>query len=151
MVANTLPKSDTKGGESPLNLLLEHMMLSDDDMKRLEEIVTHVADVNETFFHLNCIDYGRKGEHWILNYQQGAARNEYNRLCRGLIVHQPTGKIHSFPFARFFNFGEKDAVAIDLANAEIMEKMDGQRFRLLVLLWIVRKVQKRYLLFRTYA
>jgi hypothetical protein len=100
-------------------------MLSQEDLSRLKEIALHVKDANEDFFHLNCIDYGRKGDYWILNYQQGGGRNEYNRLCRGLVVHQPTGLIHSFPFARFFNFGEKDAVPLDFSNAEIMEKMDG--------------------------
>lgn len=100
-------------------------MLSNEDKLRLVEIAQHVKDANEDFFHLNCIDYGRKGDYWILNYQQGGARNEYNRLCRGMTVHQPTGLVHSFPFARFFNFGEKDAVPVDFANAEIMEKMDG--------------------------
>lgn len=100
-------------------------MLSLDDKNRLNEIALNVKNANETFFHQHCIDYGKKGDCWILNYKQGAIRDDYNRLCRGLVVHQPTGKIHSFPFARFFNFGEKDAVLVDFSNAEIMEKMDG--------------------------
>jgi hypothetical protein len=60
-----------------------------------------------------------------LNYQQGGVRNDYNRLCRGIVFHQKTGEIHSFPFTRFFNFGEKEAVPVDFSIAEILEKLDG--------------------------
>lgn len=113
-----------KEGQMLFLFLLENMMLSDLDQQRLKELVQHVVNGNESWLKINNIDFGKKGDLWIMNYGVGA-RNEYNRLARGLVVHQPTGSIYALPFCRFFNFGEKEAEIIDLANAEIMEKLDG--------------------------
>lgn len=99
-------------------------MLSDLDRLRLKELVRRVANQDEFWLTTKNINFGKKGDFWILNYGIGE-RNEYNRLARGLVVHQPTKSIQSFPFTRFFNFGEKEAEVVDLANADLMEKMDG--------------------------
>jgi hypothetical protein len=129
MVANTPLKSKNllvivKEGHLPFLFLLENMMLSDLDRLRLKELVRRVANQDEFWLTTKNINFGKKGDFWILNYGIGE-RNEYNRLARGLVVHQPTKSIQSFPFTRFFNFGEKEAEVVDLANADLMEKMDG--------------------------
>lgn len=90
----------------------------------LNTLINAVVSKNESWLKEYNIDYGIKGENWILNYGIGA-RNQYNRLARGIIIHQPTGKIVSFPFVRFYNFGEKEADTVDFANSEVMEKLDG--------------------------
>jgi len=68
----------------------------------------------------------------MLNYAPGP-RNIYNKLVRGMVVRKPVwGKkkdplslIASFPFVRFFNYGEKDAEDIALHQSELLEKLDG--------------------------
>jgi hypothetical protein len=100
-------------------------MLDQADKLRLREIVQNVVEGNENFFHAECIDFGIKGDYWILNYKKGSERTLHGRLCRGLVVNRIEQRIISMPFARFFNFGEKGADSFDFADAEIMEKMDG--------------------------
>jgi hypothetical protein len=100
-------------------------MFSNEDHAILKDIVYNVVVENQNFFNKYCIDYGIKKENWVLNYRQGEERNQVNRLCRGLVVNQATGTIVSFPFTRFFNYGEKEADSISFPEAEIMEKMDG--------------------------
>lgn len=47
------------------------------------------------------------------------------RECRGLILNEDTNEIVSFPFTKFFNFGEINAAEIDWATARCGEKIDG--------------------------
>ena len=45
--------------------------------------------------------------------------------ARGLILDADTNKIVSFPFTKFFNFGETNAAEIDWSTARCGEKIDG--------------------------
>lgn len=45
--------------------------------------------------------------------------------CRGLILDEDTKEIVSYPFNKFFNFGEPNAAKIDWASARIGQKIDG--------------------------
>lgn len=45
--------------------------------------------------------------------------------CRGLILNEDTLEIVSFPFTKFFNFGETNAAKIDWTTARCGEKIDG--------------------------
>ena len=47
------------------------------------------------------------------------------RECRGLILNEDTNEIVSFPFTKFFNFGEVHAAKIDWKTARCGEKIDG--------------------------
>ena len=50
---------------------------------------------------------------------------ELVRECRGLILDEDTREIVSFPFTKFFNFGEPNAANVDWATARCGEKIDG--------------------------
>ena len=45
--------------------------------------------------------------------------------ARGLILDADTNEIISFPFTKFFNFGETNAAEIDWKSASILKKVDG--------------------------
>ncbi len=90
----------------------------------LKTIVENFLSKNEEFFELHGINLSEKGKFTLLNYQQDAEHNQYNRWCRALVLDQ-AGKIRSLPFVRFFNVGQKEAVDIDLSRCHIVEKCDG--------------------------
>lgn len=91
---------------------------------KLDVIINHLKNQNHNWFLDNGIIVKDKGNYWVLNYVQYADKNPYNVLTRGLVVHK-SGRIASCPFFRFFNYGEPTAAAIDFANADILEKLDG--------------------------
>ena len=45
--------------------------------------------------------------------------------CRGLILDRRDWHVVSWPFAKFFNYGDGHAAQIDLASAHAQEKIDG--------------------------
>lgn len=45
--------------------------------------------------------------------------------CRGLILEKDTWNIVSFPFTKFYNYGEPYAAQIDWSTAKVEAKMDG--------------------------
>ena len=47
------------------------------------------------------------------------------RECRGLILDAETFEVVSFPFVKFFNYGEPHASQIDWKSAYVTEKIDG--------------------------
>lgn len=66
----------------------------------------------------------------ILNYSEKAQYdgvwNLTTRTCRGLIVHSSTGEVLARPWAKFFNHGQPEAEALDLAApVEVTDKLDG--------------------------
>ena len=79
--------------------------------------------------------YVRKQDHpteplFILNYTQKAmfegVWNTTTRTCRGLIINRETDEVVARPFAKFHNYGEKDAAAISLGSSvNVTDKMDG--------------------------
>ena len=50
--------------------------------------------------------------------------------CRGLILNEDTNEIVSFPFTKFFNFGETNAAEIDWTTARCGEKVDGSLIKI---------------------
>ena len=50
--------------------------------------------------------------------------------CRGLILNEDTNEIVSFPFTKFFNFGETNAAEIDWSTARCGEKVDGSLIKI---------------------
>lgn len=50
--------------------------------------------------------------------------------ARGLILDADTNEIISFPFTKFFNFGETNAAEIDWKSASILEKVDGSLIKI---------------------
>lgn len=50
--------------------------------------------------------------------------------CRGLILDEDTKEIVSYPFNKFFNFGESNAAKIDWTSAHIGQKIDGSLIKI---------------------
>lgn len=111
---------------------LIEMETTTQEKELIREIIQRIIKNDKSWLSDHFILVGDKGSYWILNYLQGP-RNEYNRLVRGMVVKKPDPNwsgdelelIRSFPFTRFFNHGEPDAAPVDLANAEMLEKLDG--------------------------
>ena len=66
----------------------------------------------------------------IYNYSEKAQYagvwNDVTLLCRGLVVDTATGTVLARPFAKFFNHGQPDAPAFDLADKVVVtDKADG--------------------------
>ena len=97
------------------------------ELQNLKEIINKSND--KTWLDSKNIGATTKSGYIVLNYNQGGDRNEWNRLARGLVVREgegePLDRIVSFPFTRFFNYGEKDAAPIQLDNSDMVEKLDG--------------------------
>lgn len=99
---------------------------------QIRTIIDRLIRRDEQWFSDQAIVVGKMANRWILNYAP-SPRTEFNRLVRGMVVQMPepgwTGDpldlVKSFPFIRFFNQGEEDADPVDLANAEMLEKLDG--------------------------
>lgn len=118
------------------------------EKRQLRTIIRKLIANDKTWLNLQEIMWSEKGDYWILNYVPGG-RNEYNRLCRGLVVRKdlsnwsassrlktwfdPCARIASFPFIRFHNYeevyvdasGKKHKATIDFINSEMIEKLDG--------------------------
>lgn len=114
--------------------------MNEQDKNNLHTLLTHLVNGNKVFLDEKAISVKDKGDRWMLNYIQGGGRNEFNRLVRGMVVGKPdmtqyayirSGRldvlsfIESFPFSRFFNRAESDAAVVDLANSDMIEKLDG--------------------------
>lgn len=102
--------------------------MTPEDLDRLKEIIDNVE--NKQWLINKNIGSTRKGDYYVLNYNQGGDRNQYNRLARGLVIDARTylacfDRVVSLPFTRFFNYGEKDAAQINLDNSDMIEKLDG--------------------------
>jgi hypothetical protein len=110
-------------------------MVTQDDLAGLATIVNKLLQNDISWFVEHDLRVGDKGAYWILNYGIDG-KNDINRLARGLVVQKPSEDfsgdpldlIKSFPFIRFFNQGEPQADAIDLSNADMLEKKDGCMF-----------------------
>src|SRR5689334_2572498 len=66
----------------------------------------------------------------IFNYtaacQFAAEWNEATLLCRGLVVDADAGVVLARPFAKFFNYGQPGAPALDpTAPVDVYDKLDG--------------------------
>ena len=63
----------------------------------------------------------------LLKYDQlnSDLGNDIVQECRGLILDSDTFDIVSYPFNKFFNYGESHAATIDWASAYVTQKLDG--------------------------
>lgn len=72
--------------------------------------------------------------HYADEAQYEKAWNNFNRMCRGLIVDLANKKILAYPFDKFFNLDEMPETAYsvleDLGSFEITEKLDGSMLTL---------------------
>jgi len=50
--------------------------------------------------------------------------------CRGLVLDETTNEVISYPFNKFFNFGEPNAAAIDWKTAKVGTKIDGSLIKI---------------------
>jgi hypothetical protein len=108
-------------------------MFTDYQKLNLETIINRLLVNDFSWLKANDIDWGDKGDHFILNYNQYGTKNKYNCLTRGLVIdkwtpfkkYDPFKHIRCFPFTRFFNKGEVQAATIDFANSDMVEKLDG--------------------------
>lgn len=108
------------------------MQTTELEKDNLRTIIEKVINDDRDWLCDKLIIWSDKGAGWILNYKPGA-RNDFNRLVRGLIIRKPEtdfkgdllSLIVSFPFTRFYNYGEAEAAPVEFANAEMLEKMDG--------------------------
>lgn len=68
-----------------------------------------------------------KGNLVLLKYNQIKSdfSNPIVNECRGLILEKDTWNIVSFPFTKFYNYGEPFAAQIDWSTAKVEAKMDG--------------------------
>lgn len=106
------------------------MKLDNHQLDRLRKIISKTLSGSNDWLKNHNIRWGNKEPFHILNYGPGQ-RNDHNSLVRGLVLRRdkefddPIQNIVSFPFVRFFNFGEGEAAPVDFSNAEMVEKMDG--------------------------
>ena len=66
----------------------------------------------------------------IFNYtaacQYSGEWNAATLLCRGLVVNSDSGQVLARPFAKFFNYGQPGAPALDpTAPVTVFDKLDG--------------------------
>ena len=110
-----------------LRILIKEVVLTQqaaDMHEKLQTIINNALSNNEEWLKQYAIDVKRSGKFFILNYSHIGDKNEYNKLTRGLVI-SADGKIVSFPFVRFFNFGETHAEPVSLKDSQIIEKLDG--------------------------
>jgi RNA ligase len=75
---------------------------------------------------------------FMLHYDQETQTerkwNNFNRMCRGLIVDPPSRQVLAYPFDKFFNLDEmpetKYDVLSELGSFEVAEKLDGSMLTL---------------------
>ena len=99
--------------------------IASDDQDRIRTIISRLIADDKEWLRKQAILVGDKGH--------SCPRNEYNRLVRGMVVRKPQPGFNgdvlkliiSFPFIRFFNYGEPDAANVNFSNAEMIEKLDG--------------------------
>lgn len=74
----------------------------------------------------------KKGNLILFKYSQIASdfSLEIVKEARGLILENKTWEIVSYPFKKFFNFGEVYADEIDWASARVGEKVDGSLIKM---------------------
>ncbi len=97
----------------------------------LEQIIQRAVEQDLLWFKENDINFKLKSGFFILDYGK-EKKTEFNSLCRGLIIRQPTKDsfnlldlIACFPFERFFNYQETVAHPVNLTNSYMLEKLDG--------------------------
>jgi len=73
------------------------------------------------------IEYRKKNGKVSLNYHQikSPKKEKICKECRGLILRDGSWEVVSYPFDRFFNYGEGEATDIDIGKAIFFEKQDG--------------------------
>lgn len=86
----------------------------------IEKLITELhiqANRHEEYSNLVCLKYSQT---------ESPMESEIVRQCRGIILDEDNDwKIVSYPYDKFFNYGEKHAPTIDWNTARVYEKLDG--------------------------
>ena len=105
--------------------------IMNDDKDKLRTIIQKLISGDKQWLDKYSIEAKDKGQYWIVNYGI-SDKNEYNHLVRGMVIRKPTSPVSdplqlivSFPPTRFFNLHEPQAAPVNLANSEMIEKLDG--------------------------
>ena len=80
-----------------------------------------------TELHEANLNVSEKNGFCLYNYNQNVLvprDDPIIRMCRGIVLDKD-GEVMNQPFNRFFNFHEAECDKIDIANADIFEKLDG--------------------------
>lgn len=89
-----------------------------------------------------CVTVKYEGNYALFNYRAEASFvngwNNFEKMCRGLIINSVTGEIVARPFDKFFNWGEggrKSESRIDIVTAKLDGSLgvlwrDGDTFRI---------------------
>ena len=108
-------------------------VLNDQQIDNLRIIIEKIAFDDKDWLEEKDINPARKGGYRVCDYGKESV-NEFNSLCRGLILKDqkqftdPLELIRSFPFIRFFNHAEPFAHPINFENSTLIEKLDGGLF-----------------------
>lgn len=117
----------------PAIQFIEHVLpYVDDDCFRVIEkdcghtYINYVKMGPDTFPLFNCPADRSEVDEWN---HRAAIRRE----CRGIAFHTRTGILMSRPFHKFFNFGEREDMELDLLNFDtqhwVCDKVDGSMLR----------------------
>eukprot|EP01126_Amoeba_proteus_P050543 TRINITY_DN5983_c0_g1_i5.p1 TRINITY_DN5983_c0_g1~~TRINITY_DN5983_c0_g1_i5.p1 ORF type:complete len:390 (-),score=78.57 TRINITY_DN5983_c0_g1_i5:77-1246(-) len=79
-------------------------------------------------YHLIAKQHKSHSNLWLLKYDQHKSpfQTRVVQECRSIILDRDNGwKVVSWPYLKFFNFGEKFSTDLDWTSAVVMEKLDG--------------------------
>jgi hypothetical protein len=97
-------------------------------IKTVEFLQKHGVDKLKEKYFINVYRHEKYPNLIQLSYNQTLSNfsDEIVQECRGIVVDEKNNfKIISYPFDKFFNFGEKEAKSLDWKTCNIFEKHDG--------------------------
>lgn len=94
---------------------------------KIEQIQQLVREGFEGWGELGAVTVKQYGDLLQFNYAPKACQtwNEFECLCRGLIIEVGTGDVIARPFDKFFNYGEGGRYPSNNNIVEVFEKVDG--------------------------
>jgi len=99
---------------------LQNLLRNSLQQKSLDDICASIS-----------VKYSRHKEHPnLISFHYISITNSFDNLCtcesRGIVLDESDNwKIISYPYNKFFNYGEKNAAIIDWSSAKFFEKIDG--------------------------
>lgn len=87
------------------------------------EVLLSVAPFNLSISHDSM--FGRNLVMFKYDQLNSDFHNDIVKECRGLILDADTFEVVSYPFNKFFNYGEKYADDVDWHTSYVTEKIDG--------------------------
>ncbi len=124
-------------GSAPLSQYTLSLLESNEIMRLLiqQYLANHSLAELESAFAISARRHGKFPRLVMLKYNQiESPMNEpIVQQCRGIILDEADHwRVISYPFDKFFNYGEPNAAAIDWATTSVYEKLDGS---LMTLYW----------------